>query len=254
MIDLSQRVALVTGGSRGIGRASALRLAEAGADVIVNYVVNRTAAEEVAESVRSLGRAAAVVKADVSEPDDIAAMMGFVRERFGRLDVLVSNAATGGFRSLEDVGERQFDTAMHTNVLALLHLVRSGKDLLERSEGRSKVIALSSHGSRMALPAYGVVGTSKAALESLIRQMAYEWGDVGVNFNVVLAGLVETDTIRNLPDAAGLVDANQERMLVSDLRLTPERVADVVLYLASSLSDLIQGQTLVVDGGVGIRG
>ena len=100
MIDLTDRVALVTGGSRGIGRACALRLAEAGADVVINYVTSQTAAEDVAAKVQALGRRAATVKADVGQQDDVAAMMQFVGESFGKLDILVSNAATGGFRPL----------------------------------------------------------------------------------------------------------------------------------------------------------
>src|SRR5581483_7215850 len=98
MIDLSGKVALVTGGSRGIGRACALKLAEAGADVIVNYVTSQSAANEVAEQIQALGRRAAVVKADVSEQDDVNAMLDFIKESFGQLDIVVSNAATGGFR------------------------------------------------------------------------------------------------------------------------------------------------------------
>jgi enoyl-[acyl-carrier protein] reductase III len=100
MIDLSGRVALVTGASRGIGRACAIRLAEAGADVVVNYVTSQTAAEEVAEQISALGRRVAVVKADVGEQDDVAAMMEHIEGQFGRLNIIVSNAASGGFRPL----------------------------------------------------------------------------------------------------------------------------------------------------------
>jgi enoyl-[acyl-carrier protein] reductase III len=97
MIDLTGHLALVTGASRGIGRSCALRLAEAGADVIVNYVSMRAAAEDIARQIQDLGRRAAVVKADISEQDDISAMMEFVKNTFGKLDILVSNAATAGF-------------------------------------------------------------------------------------------------------------------------------------------------------------
>ena len=132
MIDLKGQVALETGASRGIGRATALRLAEAGADVIVNFVTSQKAATEVAELVQKLGRRAATVKADGSEYDDINAMVEFVRERFGRLDILVSNAAGGGFRSLLDTNARHFEAAMNTNVRALLYLVQASIDMLGR--------------------------------------------------------------------------------------------------------------------------
>jgi enoyl-[acyl-carrier protein] reductase III len=252
MIDLSGNVALVTGASRGIGRATALRLAEAGADVIVNYVTSQSAASEVARDIQQLGRRVATVKADVSEPDDVAAMMEFVNDHFGRLDVLVSNAASGGFRPLMDASPRHFENAMNTNVRALLLLTQAARPMLERSEGRAKVVAISSHGSHKALPAYGLIGASKAALESLVRHLALELGSRGVNVNAVLAGLVETDSTRGLPNSSEFFRAVNERRMMGGRPLLPRDVADVVLYLASSLSDLVQGATVVVDGGEGI--
>lgn len=254
MSDLSGRVALVTGGARGIGRACALRLATGGADVIVNYKSSRAAAEEVSQEIQQLGRQAPVVKADVSEQEDVATMMEYVRERFGQLDILISNAATGGFRPLMDASPRHFDAAMHTNARSLLGLVQAAQSLLERSSGRAKVVTLSSHGSHRALPSYGLIGASKAALEALIRHLALELGPRGINFNVVLAGLVETDSTRNLPGADDLFRAVHERLLVGDRGLTAEDVADAVLFLSSSQSDLIQGQTIVVDGGASLHG
>jgi enoyl-[acyl-carrier protein] reductase III len=254
MIDLQGKVALVTGGSRGIGRACAIRLAEAGADVVVNYVTSQSTAVETANEIQALGRRAAVVKGDVSEPDDVAAMMDFIRERFGQLDILISNAATGGFRSLMAATPRHFEATMNTNVRALLTLTQAARALLERPEGRAKVVALSSHGSHFALPDYGLIGASKAALESLVRHLAMELGSTGVNFNVVLAGVVATDTIRQLPRAEELLQAVQSRMMVAERQLTPRDVADTVLFLCSPLADLIQGQTIVVDGGAGVRG
>jgi enoyl-[acyl-carrier protein] reductase III len=252
MIDLSGNVALVTGASRGIGRATALRLAEAGADVIVNYVTSQSAASEVAQEIQQLGRRAATVKADVSEPDDVAAMLEFVHERFGRLDILVSNAASGGFRQLMDASPKHFENAMNTNVRALLLLTQAARPMLDRAEGRAKVIALSSHGSHKALPAYGLIGASKAALESLVRHLALELGNRGVNVNAVLAGLVETDSTRGLPGSMEFFTAVNDRRMMGGRPLLPRDVADSVLFLASPLADLVQGATLVVDGGEGI--
>lgn len=252
MIDLTGQVALVTGSSRGIGRACALALAEAGADVVVNYVSARTAAEQVAAEVRAAGRCVAVVKADVGEPEDVAAMIDFIREYFGRLDILVSNAATGGFRPLLATTPKHLEAAMKTNVHALLSLVQSALPLLERGTGRAKVIALSSHGSHRALPSYGVIGASKAALESLTRHLAQELGGRGINFNIVQAGLVETDSFLQMPNRDRLREARRARSLVGERALTADDVARSVLFLASPLSDLVQGQTLVVDGGAAV--
>ena len=255
MIDLTGKKALVTGSARGIGRATALRLAEAGADVVINYVSNRQAAQELAEAISDLGRDALVVKADVSEEDDVRSMLDTVGERFGRLDILVSNAATGGFRPLLAATKRNFQAAYHTNVLALVYLVQSAIKLLERPEGsgRSKVIAISSHGSHMALPYYGLIGSSKAALESLVRHMTLEVGGRGVNVNIVKAGLVETDSTRGIPDARAVFDGRKDRAMMGERMLLAEDVADAVLFLASPLSDLIQGETLTVDGGAAIH-
>lgn len=249
MIDLSGRVALVTGASRGLGRACALRLAEAGADVAVNYVASRSAAEEVADRILALGRRTAVIKADVSEPDDAAAMMDFVRETFGGLDILVSNAATGGFRPLLATTARQFEAAMRTNVAALIFLVQAALPLLERSADGAKIIALSSPGARVALPLYGVLGSTKAALESLVRHLALELGQRRINVNVVQAGLVDTDSTRQNPNRERMFARWRSQSLVGDRILEARDVADAVLYLASSLSDMVQGQVLVVDGG-----
>ncbi len=254
MIDLTGRLALVTGAARGIGRACALRLAEAGADVIVNYVTSRAAADEVAQKIQSIGRHAAVVKADISEQDDIISMMDFVKESFGKLDILVSNAATGGFRPLMSTTARQFEAAMNANTRALLFLMQAALPLLRRKEeGRAKVIALTSHGSHFALPLYGLIGSTKAALESLARHLALEVGSEGINVNLVQAGLVETDSTRSVPGSQQLFDLRQSRSMVGKRILETGDVADVVLFLASPLSDMIQGQTIVVDGGSGIH-
>ncbi|MBA4031077.1 MAG: 1-cyclohexenylcarbonyl CoA reductase [Planctomyces sp.] len=253
MIDLSNKIALISGASRGIGRATAIRLAEAGADIVLNYVSSRESADRVAEEIAAMGRRVAVVRADVSEQSDVQSMMEFVGNEFGRLDILVSNAASGGFRPLLSATARNFEATMNTNVRALLFLVQAAHPLLERSLDRAKVVAISSHGSHMALPMYGLIGTSKAALESLIRHMALEFGDQGMNFNVVQAGLVPTDSTKMIPGADQMFDARTDKTMTGDRQLEPSDVADAVLYLCSPLSDLVQGQTLIIDGGAAIH-
>ncbi len=253
MIDLTGKTALVTGGSRGIGRACALRLAEAGADIVINYVTSQAAADQTAERIQELGRNVAVVKADVSERDDCESMMKFVDERFGKLDILVSNAATGGFRPMLAITQKNFESTMKTNVMALIHLVQASYKLLQRAEGRAKVVAISSHGSHMALPMYGAVGGSKAALESFIRHFALEVGDKGINLNIVKAGLVDTDSTRRIPYADQLFASRKLRSMTGDRFLTAEDVANCVLFLSSPLSDLVQGETLTVDGGAAVH-
>ena len=254
-IDLTGQVAFVTGSSRGIGRACALRLAKAGADIVMNYVTSRKAAMEVAAEIEKYGRKCYVLKGDVSEQDDVQSMLGFVRDHVGRLDILVSNAATGGFRQMLAATKNNFDAAFHTNVLALLYLVQAAMPLLEVSKShRRKIVTLSSHGSTSALPMYGLIGSSKAALESLVRHLTLEVGDKGININVVKAGLVPTDSTRRLPNANVAFDAQIEYTQVGNRTLQADDVADAVLFLCSPMSDMIQGETLTVDGGAGIRG
>jgi len=253
MIDLHGKIALVTGSSRGIGRACAIRLAEAGADIVLNYVSSKSAAMDVADEIQALGRDAAVIKADVSQRDDVESMIEFIKLEFGGLNIIVSNAATGGFRPLLATTDRNFDAAMQINVRPLIYLVQAAAPLLEASDDRAKVVAVSSHGAVIALPMYGTIGSSKAALEATVRHFALELGDRGINFNVVRAGLVETDSTRKLPFADQLFAGRIEKSMTGERFLSDRDVADAVLYLASPLSDLVQGETLVVDGGAAVH-
>jgi enoyl-[acyl-carrier protein] reductase III len=253
MIDLTGKVALVTGASRGIGRACAERLAEAGADVVINYVAAVDAARQTVAAVQQFGRRAIAVKADVSEQDDVCQMVDYVKQTFGQLDIVVSNAASGGFRPVLAASAKNFEAAMNTNVRALMYLAQSTVPLLEKSSGRGKIVALSSHGSQIALPWYGLIGASKAALEALVRNLTLEVGDRGININIVLAGLVETDSTRHIPNSEQIFAARRQKTMTGERMLTARDVADAVLYLASPLSDLVQGATLYVDGGAAIH-
>lgn len=253
MIDLKGRVALVTGASRGIGQACARRLAEAGCDVVINYLNSPEPALSLAESIHAMGCRVATVKADVTEREDLQAMVEFIQQRFGALDILVSNVASGGFRPLASAQLSHFRAAMETNVLPTLQLVQCALPLLEASTFGGRVIAISSHGSQRAIPAYGLIGASKAALESMMRHLALELGPTGLTFNTVMAGLVETDSTRAMPGFDTVKELAGAAMLVQAQELTGRDVADAVVFLASSMSAKIQGQVLVVDGGTSLR-
>ncbi|MDR1269274.1 MAG: SDR family oxidoreductase [Planctomycetaceae bacterium] len=248
MINLKNKVALITGASRGIGKATALKLAEAGADIVVNYHTNREAALDTARKINALGQDAFVVKGDVAEKEDIESMIDFVTEKIGHLDIVVSNAASGGFRPLLTATENNFDAAMKTNVLPLIYLVQASCKLLKQNRHRGKVIAISSHGSRLALPFYGLIGASKAALESTVRHLTLEVGDYA-NVNVVLSGLVVTDSTNALLGSPEIFARRTEKTMTGNRVLEAEDVANAVCFLASSMSDMVQGATLSVDGG-----
>ena len=252
MIDLSGKVALVTGGSRGIGRACAKRLAESGADVIINYQSAESEAASIAKEIQQFGRNAAMVRADVAEIEDCQALAGFIEENFGRLDILVHNAASGGFRTLLESTGTHFDNALRTNALSLLNLVQPMAKLLS-ANGSGKIVVLSSAGAHRAIPFYGVVGASKAALGAMARHLAFELGPLGININAVEAGMVDTDSTRNIPSADRMLNAQSSRSLIGRRTLQASNVADAVLFLASPLADLVQGQTLVVDAGTSLH-
>ncbi len=255
-LDLSGRCALVTGGSRGIGHRAAIALAAAGADVAITYLNSRRNAEEVGEEILALGRRTLAVRADLAEAEDVSLAIEAIADQLGRLDIVVSNAAGGGFRPLMEVSPENFDYALHLNVRAFMLLMQKAAPLLERTDEdgvRSKVITLSSWGAERALPMYGVIGACKAALESMTRHAALELGPRGINVNCVRAGVVDTGSLRALPGVEVVLEERSKRSLAGRRNITPDDVANTVLFLASDLSDMIQGQTIVIDGGTSLH-
>ena len=250
---LSGRCALVTGASRGIGRSIAMELARRGASVAVNFLNSQEDAIEVAKAIDAMGRRVMLVKANVSLREDVQAMVAEVQDQFGGLDTIVSNAAAGGFRDLSELTPVNLEATLRNNSAPVVWLAQAAAESLSATQQHGKVVAVSSHGSQWAVPHYGAIGASKAALESFVRHLALEFGDRGVNFNCVLPGIIPTDAIASMPGAESLVDAATERMMVGDRRLCEQDVASVVAFLCDRASDLIQGQTIVVDGGVSIR-
>jgi len=206
MIDLSGQVALVTGSSRGIGKACAIRLAEAGADVIVNYITSRSAAEDVAAQIQQLGRRTAIVKADVSEQEDVTALMDFVRDHVRATRHLgqqrghrwVSLVADDHFATLRSRLRNQCAGVCCSSYKLRCRYWNAARDVPKLSRfpvrARSRAQAM-----------YGLVGSTKAAMECMIRHLALEIGKRGVNLNVLRAGLVETDSFALMPDKEKLL-------------------------------------------------
>jgi len=239
--------ALVTGGSRGIGRAITLRLAEEGADVAMVYVKNSDAAERAVEEVKKLGREALAVKGDISDPKELKAVFATVKEHFGGLDFFVSNAVSGVVGPAERIGRFGWDRAMNTNARAFMLGVQQAVKLFPPEGG--KVVAISSIGSLICLPGYAAVGASKAALETLVRYFAKELAPKGINVNAVSGGPVETSALDYFPDKEKLLEEWKARTPTKRIA-RPEEIASVVLFLLSEDAAWIQGQTIVVDGGI----
>ncbi len=250
MFDLQGKTALITGGSRGIGRAIAIRLAENGAHIVVNFVRHKRDAEETARIIEQHGGRCLLVKANVAEEADVTAMFAVIAREFGTLDILVSNAASGVLKPVLELTERHWDWAMDINARALLTLVQKGIPLMGRG---SRVLAVSSLGAIRAIENYTTVGASKAALESLVRHLAIELGPVGIHVNTISAGAVDTDALKKFPNRDEILETALHRTPLGRLT-TPEDVADTALFLCSPLAAMIQGQVITVDGGYAIRG
>lgn len=236
---------LVTGAGRGIGRAIALRFAEAGARVFVNFFVNGEAAEKTARDVELRGGAAHLLQADLKDAGQIERMFGEIGRVAGRLDVLVHNAASGVLRDALDISARQFDWVLSTNARPLLLATQHAVRLMPTG---GRIVTLSSLGSSRVIPGYAAIGVSKAALESLTRYLAAELGPRGIAVNAVSAGAVDTGVWDLIPDGARLLAQIRERTPSRRL-VSVEEVAEAVFFLAGPMAGAIQGHVLVMDGG-----
>jgi enoyl-[acyl-carrier protein] reductase III len=245
-IDLTGKFALVTGGSRGIGRAIGKLLAAQGARVCFNYLRNRDAAAEAVREIASVGPEPLEVRANVADDEHMDNLFATVEKEFGRLDVLVSNAALGVLKPVTQLREKDWRWTMDINARALINLSKHSIRLMGERGG--SIVAVSSLGATHAIPFYGAVGASKAALEALVRHLAIENAGAGIRVNVVSGGAVDTDALKFFPNREEIL-ANSLATTPAGRLVTPEDMADAVLFLVSDLAKMIHGQTLIVDGG-----
>ena len=236
---------LVTGGTRGIGKEIALRFADLGAArIAISYLRNDTAAEETAGELRERGAEPVLLRGNVGDPEKAASFV----EELETLDVLVSNAATGVIRPALELEERHWDWTLNANARAFLTFARHAAP---RMKPGSAMVAISSLGSTRVLDNYVLVGTSKAALEALVRYLAVELAPHEINVNAVSAGLVETGALEYFPNRDEMLDFYRRRTPAGRL-VEPRDVAEVVCFLASPAAGMIRGQTVVVDGGYSV--
>ena len=243
---LAEKTALVTGASRGIGRAAALELAKAGAKVAVNFAGNRTAAEEVVSMIEATGGQAMLVQADVGNAADVEAMIKAVVERFGRIDILVNNAGITRDNLIMRMKEEDWDAVIHTNLKGIFNCTKAvSKLMMKQRYGR--IINMASVVGVMGNAGQANYAAAKAGVIGFTKSMAKELASRNITVNAVAPGYISTDMTANLPEQARLELQSQ----IPLQRLgNPEDVAAAVLFLVSLGADYITGQTIHVDGGM----
>ncbi|MCZ6538402.1 MAG: SDR family oxidoreductase [Chloroflexi bacterium] len=247
--NLAGKIALVTGGSRGIGRAIALELGRRGATVAINYLKNHAAARATIKELEALGIECARIKAHVGNEAGVESLVDKIEAQFGRLDILINNAASGVMRPASELKAKHWDWTMDVNARGPWLLSVAAARLMPAG---GRIINLSSPGASRVLPAYFAVGVSKAAVEAVTRYLAVELGAKGISVNTVSAGYVMTDAIDAFPDELGVKEI-ATRPTPAGRVITPADVSNVVAMLCGDDADMIRGQVIVVDGGETLR-
>ena len=241
---LKNKIALVTGASRGIGRAIAVELAKQGADVIVNYVKDEQEASKVADEIKNLGRKSIALKADVSNFDDVSKMLEKIKGEFGRLDILVNNAGITRDRSLKKMTQEEWDKVIETNLSSAYNVTKNALPLMQKN---SRIITISS-----IVGLYGNFGqtnyaASKAGIIGFTKSLAKELGRQGITVNVIAPGFIESEMTKKI----GFL---KKKILTYMIPLKrsgmPEDVANLAAFLASGKSGYITGQVISVSGGL----
>lgn len=242
------KIALITGGSRGIGRALALTLAARGSTAIIGYRRNEEAANDTVAAIERLGSSGLAIRADLESLEEIGAMFDQVQERFGRLDFFVSNASASNFRPMLELKPHHLERTFNTNVRAFVVGTQRAAAMMDRG---GRIVVLSSYGSLRVFPTYANLGATKAALEMWSRYMAAELAPQGINVNAVTPGIIESDSSAYFYDTGLVAPLDTVVPKIPKRRLgTVQEAADTVLFLLSPASEYITGTTLVVDGGL----
>jgi NAD(P)-dependent dehydrogenase (short-subunit alcohol dehydrogenase family) len=245
------KVSLITGSSRGIGRALALTLAREGAAVVVNYVRNADLAAETVREIEGLGSRAIAVQANMENVEEIDLLFESVESEFGRLDHFVSNAAASSFKKILDLKPHNLDRSFALNVRAF---VLGAQRAVKLMKDGGRIAVLSSYGSTRAYPTYANLGSNKAAIEAFVRYMAVEFAPYRINVNAVNGGLIDTESCAYFYERVpGMAPMGSVLAKIPKGRMgTPQEVADAIAFLLAPESEYITGQTISVDGGLNV--
>ncbi|OLL27633.1 beta keto-acyl synthase [Burkholderia sp. SRS-W-2-2016] len=248
--NLKGKLVLVTGGAKNVGKTICRRFAEQGAHVIVNFFHSLDASRETVAELRALGATVDVIRASVAQQSQVDRMFDEIEAKYGRLDILVNNAASGALLGVGDIASEHFDRALDTNLKGAFWCARRAAALMARSGGGS-IVNVSSVGSTLVPANYLVVGTAKAALESLTRYLAVEYAADNIRVNSASSTLIDGDVAQQFPDPDNTRRSSIEATPLSRLA-TAEDLADVVLFLASDSSRWVTGQVVTADGGLSL--
>lgn len=250
---LEGKTALITGGSRGIGRAIALALAREGSDIAFTYFRNRQAAERTEVEIRAAGRQVLVSRVNLAAHGDIDRLFEDIGKTFGRLDIFVSSAVSATLRPVLELKSRHWDHILSANLTAFFECCRRSVELM--SGGPGVIVAISSLGGREYAPGYAALGVAKAGVETLARYLAVELAARSINVNVVCPGLVDTEALRAFCSVVPDLDQYKQSLIerTPTKRMgTPEEIARVVVFLCSPQAEWIRGQTITADGGLSL--
>jgi enoyl-[acyl-carrier protein] reductase III len=244
---LKDKVAVITGSGRGIGRGIALALAAQGCHVAINYLRRREDAEETAAAAASFGVRTAVIKANVGKENEVQQLVEQAAELLGGLDIFIGNAASGVIRPVTEIDARAWDWTLNINARSILLGAQAAiPHMLQRGWGR--IINITSIGSRRVFPEYSVVGVSKAAIEAVTRYLAVELAPKGIIANCISPGVVLTGALDFFPSKDQMIEHAQQNTPAGRL-VTPEDVGALVAWLCSDAAAMIVGQTIELDGG-----
>lgn len=248
-MQLEGKVALVTGSSQGIGQAIAIRLAQAGADIVINYRSHAEGAEETKAKVEAIGRKGLIIKADLGIVSDVRQMVEFAVQHFGKLDILVNNAGLEKNAAFWQVTEEDYDNVLNVNLKGVFFATQAIVQHLRATNRPGKIINISSVHEELPFPHFTTYCASKGGMKMMMRNLAVELGPLGITVNNVAPGAIATAINKSLMSDPQKLNAVVENIPLGRMG-QPEDVAAMVAFLASSDADYITGSTFYVDGGL----